>query len=179
VFDEAYYDFAAGPDFPDTLAHLRHGKRVVLLRTFSKMASLAGLRIGYAVADPECIALVNRIRQPFNVNTLAQVAALTAIEDETHVQRSVAAVREGVRSVSAALGALGVRYVPSRANFILVEFSDSARVYEQLLKLGMIVRPMASFGLEQALRITIGTPEENARLVEALRTVLGREAARS
>jgi histidinol-phosphate aminotransferase len=178
VFDEAYYDFAAGPDFPDTLAHLRQGKRVVVLRTFSKMASLAGLRIGYAIADPECIALVNRIRQPFNVNTLAQVAASTVIEDETHVRRSVEAVRDGVRTVSAALDTMGVRYVPSRANFILAEFSDSARVYEQLLKLGIIVRPMASFGLEQALRITVGTPEENIRLVEALRTVLGREVTR-
>jgi len=178
VFDEAYYDFAAGPDFPDTLAYLRQGKRVVVLRTFSKMASLAGLRIGYAVADPECIALVNRIRQPFNVNTLAQVAASTVIEDETHVRRSVEAVRDGVRTVSAALDTMGVRYVPSRANFILAEFSDSARVYEQLLKLGIIVRPMASFGLEQALRITVGTPEENIRLVEALRTVLGWEVTR-
>jgi histidinol-phosphate aminotransferase len=179
VFDEAYYDFAAGPDFPDTLAHLRHGRRVVVLRTFSKMASLAGLRVGYAVADPDCIALVNRIRQPFNVNTLAQVAALAAVGDETHVQRSVAAVREGVRVVSAALDTLGVRYAPSRANFILAEFKDSTRVYEQLLKLGLIVRPMASFGLEQALRITVGTPEENARLIGALGTVLGRDAPRS
>ena len=79
VFDEAYYDFAEGPDFPDALGHLRHGKRVVILRTFSKMAGLAGLRIGYAIADPDCVALMNRIRQPFNVNTLAQVAALAAL----------------------------------------------------------------------------------------------------
>jgi histidinol-phosphate aminotransferase len=179
VFDEAYYDFAAGPDFPDTLAQLRQGRRVVILRTFSKMASLAGLRVGYAVADPDCIALVNRIRQPFNVNTLAQFAALAAVGDETHVQRSVAAVREGVRQVSAALDALGVRYVPSRANFILAEFNDSTGVCDQLLKLGVIVRPTASFGLERALRITVGTPEENARLIEALGTVLGRDTPRS
>jgi histidinol-phosphate aminotransferase len=179
VFDEAYCDFAAGPDFPDTLAHLRHGKRVVILRTFSKMASLAGLRIGYAIADPDCIALVNRIRQPFNVNTLAQVAALAALRDETHVQRTVDAVREGVRSVSSALDALGVRYVPTRANFILAEFNDAPRVHDELLKLGVIVRPMASFGLERALRITVGTPEENARLIGALRTVLGKGTARS
>ncbi len=179
VFDEAYYDFAAGPDFPDTLGHVRHGRRVVVLRTFSKMASLAGLRVGYAVADPDCIALVNRIRQPFNVNTLAQVAALAALGDESHVQRSVEAVREGVRSLAAALTALGVRHVPSRANFVLAEFDDATRVYEQLLKLGLIVRPMTSFGLERALRITVGTPGENARLVEALRTVLGKGAAHS
>jgi histidinol-phosphate aminotransferase len=178
VFDEAYYDFAAGPDFPDTLAHLRQGRRIAVLRTFSKMASLAGLRIGYAVADPDCVALVNRIRQPFNVNTLAQVAALAALGDEAHVQRTVEAVREGVRSLSATLDALGVRHVPTRANFILAEFDDATGVYEQLLKLGVIVRPMASFGVERALRITVGTPEENARLVQALRTVLGKEAAR-
>jgi histidinol-phosphate aminotransferase len=178
VFDEAYYDFAAGPDFPDTLAHLRNGKRVVVLRTFSKMASLAGLRVGYAVADPDCIALVNRIRPPFNVNTLAQVAALAVLGDETHVRRSVDAVREGVRQLSAALDALGVHHVPSRANFILADFDDATRVYEQLLKLGVIVRPTASFGLERALRITVGTPEENARLVEALRAVLGMESGR-
>jgi histidinol-phosphate aminotransferase len=178
VFDEAYYDFAAGPDFPDTLTHLRQGKPVVILRTFSKMASLAGLRVGYAVADPDCVALVNRIRQPFNVNTLAQAAALAALRDETHVHESVEAVRAGLRSLSAAFDTLSIRYVPSRANFILAEFDDAGRVYEQLLKLGVIVRPMASFGLERALRITVGTPEENARLVEALRTVLGRDRGR-
>jgi histidinol-phosphate aminotransferase len=179
VFDEAYYDFAAGPDFPDTLAHLREGKRVVILRTFSKMASLAGLRVGYAIGDPDGIALVNRIRQPFNVNTLAQVAALAALQDEGHIRASAEAVREGVRQLSAALQSLGVAYVPSRANFVLVELPDAARVYEELLKRGVIVRPMASFGLERALRITVGTPAENARLVEALRAVLGKEGSRS
>ncbi|HEY7601860.1 MAG TPA: histidinol-phosphate transaminase [Methylomirabilota bacterium] len=178
VFDEAYYDFAAGPDFPDALAHLREGKRVVILRTFSKMASLAGLRVGYAVADPDCIQLMNRIRQPFNVNTLAQVAALAALHEEPHIRSSVEAVREGMRRITTALDAMGVSYVPSRANFLLVELPDAARVYEALLKHGVIVRPMASFGLERALRITVGTPEENARLVEALRQVLGKGAAR-
>jgi histidinol-phosphate aminotransferase len=179
VFDEAYYDFAVGPEFPDTLAHLRDGKRVVILRTFSKMASLAGLRVGYAIADPDCVQLMNRIRQPFNVNTLAQVAALAALQDEPRIRSSVEAVREGLRRLSAALDAMGVSYVPSRANFLLVELPDAARVYEELLKLGVIVRPMASFGLDRALRITVGTPEENARLVEALRRVLGKEAGRS
>src|SRR5262249_35049554 len=135
-----YYDFAAGPEFPDTLAALPPGKRGVVLRTFSKMAGLAGLRGGYAIADPDCIALVNRIRQPFNVNTLAQVAALAALGDEAHVQRSVEAVREGVQSVSAALDAMGVRYAPSRANFILAEFDDAKRIYDELLKRGIIVR---------------------------------------
>ena len=143
------------------------------------MASLAGLRVGYAVADPDCIALVNRIRQPFNVNTLAQVAALAALADEGHIQRSVEVVREGVRTVSAALDALGVPHAPSRANFILAEFADATLVYEELLKRGVIVRPMASFGLTRALRITVGTPEDNARLIDGLRAVLGKGGARA
>jgi len=179
VFDEAYCDFAAGPDFPDTLDALRHGSRVVILRTFSKMAGLAGLRVGYAIADLDCIALMNRIRQPFNVNTLAQVAALAALRDEAYIQRSVEAVREGVRTVSAALETLGVRYVPSRANFILAEFDDATRVCEQLLKQGVMVRPMTSYGLERALRITVGTPEQNTRLIDALRTALGKVTPRA
>ena len=178
VFDEAYYDFAAGPDFPDTLAALRHGSRVVILRTFSKMAGLAGLRVGYAIADPDCIALMNRIRQPFNVNTLAQVGALAALRDDAYIKRSVDLVQQGVRTVSAALDTLGVRYVPSRANFILAEFDDAPRVSEQLLKQGVMVRAMTSFGLERALRITVGTPEENRRLVDALKTALGNGAGR-
>ncbi len=178
VFDEAYYDFAEGPDFPDALGHLRHGKRIVVLRTFSKMAGLAGLRVGYAVADPDCAALMNRIRQPFNVNMLAQVAALAALQDEAHVRRTVGIVREGVRQLSTALARLGVASVPSRANFVMMELPNAALVYEKLLKLGVIVRPLASFGLERALRITVGTAEENARLVESLRTVLAQEDAR-
>lgn len=176
VFDEAYYDFAAGPDFPDTLGHLRRGRRVVVLRTFSKMASLAGLRLGYAIGDPDGVALVNRIRQPFNVNTLAQVAALAALDDERHVVATVDAIRRGARMLAEAFDGLGLRYVPTRANFFLVETPHAQALYAELLKLGVIVRPMASFGLEQAIRITVGTPEENARLVEALRTALRRLA---
>ena len=176
VFDEAYGDFAAGPDFPDTIGALRQGRRVVILRTFSKMASLAGLRVGYAIADPGCIGLMNRIRQPFNLSTLAQVGALAALRDEAYIEKSVEAVRQAVKSLCASLDALGVRYVPSRANFVLAEFDDATRVYEQLLKQGVMVRPMTSFGLERALRITVGTPDQNARLVEALRTALGNGA---
>jgi histidinol-phosphate aminotransferase len=142
------------------------------------MAGLAGLRVGYAVADPDCAALMNRIRQPFNVNTLAQVAALAALQDEAHVRRTVGVVRDGVRQLSVDLAGLGVRCVPSRANFVMVEVPNVARVYEKLLKLGVIVRPLASFGLERALRITVGTAGENARLIESLRTVLAEEDAR-
>jgi histidinol-phosphate aminotransferase len=174
VFDEAYVDFAQGPDFPDSLAYLRQGRRVLVLRTFSKIASLAGLRVGYAVGDPDGIALVNRIRQPFNVNTVAQVAALAGLEEESHARQTVALIHEGIETLYRAFDDLGIKYVPTRANFILVEMPDAARVYQQLLRQGVIVRPMASFGLERALRITVGTPEENAKLIESLRTVLGK-----
>ncbi len=174
VFDEAYYDFAVGPDFPDTVAYLRQGRRVVVLRTFSKMAGLAGLRVGYALADPECAALVNRVRQPFNVNTLAQVAAVAALRDEAHLQASVQAVREGVRVLAEGFARLGIRYVPTRANFVLIEVPDARRVYDELLHRGVIVRPMASYGLDQALRVTVGSAEENGRLLAALAAVLGR-----
>ncbi len=178
VFDEAYIDFAQGPDFPDVLAHLAKGRRVVALRTFSKVTSLAGLRIGYAIADPECIALVNRIRQPFNVNAPAQVAARAALEDDAHARATVSVVRSGVETLSRALDDLGIRYVPTRANFILIEVADATDLYQRLLREGVIVRPMASFGLERALRITVGTPEENARLIGALRAIVGRMEAR-
>lgn len=179
VFDEAYVDYAQGPDFPDTLGHLRQGRRVVVLRTFSKIASLAGLRVGYAVADPEGIALMNRIRQPFNVNTLAQVAALASMEDEEHGRRSVAAVRSGLERLTRAFDELGIVHVPTRANFILVEVPHAAKVYQRLLHLGVIVRPAAVWGIERGLRITVGAPEENDRLIAALRQVLGKGDGRA
>jgi histidinol-phosphate aminotransferase len=178
VFDEAYIEFALGPDFPDTLEYVKQGRKVVVLRTFSKAASLAGLRIGYGVADADAIALMNRIRQPFNVNSLGQVAALAALEDESHTLECVRMIEAGRHYLYDEFNALGVKYVPSRANFILVDVGRSASdIYQRLLKEGVIVRPMTSFGMESALRITVGTPQENRRLVKALRAVLGKSAA--
>src|SRR5438445_4839810 len=172
VFDEAYIEFALGPDFPDTLEYVKQGRKVVTLRTFSKAASLAGLRVGYGVADADCIALMNRIRQPFNVNALAQVAALAALEDESHTLECVRMIEAGRHYLYDEFNALGVKYVPSRANFILVDVGRSASdIYQRLLKEGVIVRPMTPFGMESALRITVGTPQENRRLVKALRNV--------
>ncbi|MBI2879800.1 MAG: histidinol-phosphate transaminase [Candidatus Rokubacteria bacterium] len=176
VFDEAYVDFAQGPDFPDSLGHLRQGRKVVVLRTFSKIASLAGLRVGYGLADPDCVGLLHRLRQPFNVNSLAQVAALATLEDEEHARRAVELVIREREALCRAFAALGLHPVPSRANFVLVEVPDAPAVYERLLRQGIIVRPMAAFGLGGALRITVGTPEENARLLAGLRQALGREA---
>ena len=176
VFDEAYIEFALGPDFPDTIQHVKQGRRVVVLRTFSKAASLAGLRVGYGIADADAVSLMNRIRQPFNVNSLAQVAALAALEDDGHVLECVRMIEAGRHFLYDEFKALGLRYVPSRANFILVDVGRSAAdIYQKLLHQGVIVRPMTPFGMETALRITVGTPEENRKLAKALRTVLGKK----
>ena len=174
VFDEAYTEFAQGPDFPDTLGYVKQGRKVVMLRTMSKAASLAGLRVGYGLADSDAISLMNRIRQPFNVNSLAQVAALAALEDEAHVAECVQMIEAGRHFLYDEFKRLGIAHVPSRANFILVDVGRSAAdIYQKLLHEGVIVRPLTPFGMETALRITIGTPEENRKLVKALRRVLG------
>ena len=178
VFDEAYVEFAQGPDFPDSLAYMKQGRKVVVLRTFSKAASLAGLRVGYGVADPDAVALLNRIRPPFNVNSLAQAAALAALDDEPHILECVRLIDAGRQFLYDEFKALGLKYVPSRANFILVDVGRSAaEIYQKLLREGVIVRPLTSFGMETALRITIGTPQENRRLVRALGAVLGKRSA--
>ncbi|MEX2148224.1 MAG: histidinol-phosphate transaminase [Candidatus Rokuibacteriota bacterium] len=178
VFDEAYIEFALGPDFPDSLAYVKQGRKVVVLRTFSKAASLAGLRVGYGIADPDAISLMNRIRQPFNVNSLAQAAALAALEDESHILECVRMIEAGRHYLYDEFKALGLKYVPARANFILVDVGRSAAdIYQKLLLQGVIVRPMTPFGMESALRVTVGTPEENRRLIKALKTVLGSKSA--
>ena len=144
-----------------------------MLRTFSKAASLAGLRIGYAVASADCIALLNRIRQPFNVNALGQVAALAALQDESHILECLRMNEAGRHFLCDEFTAMGIKYTPSRANFILIDVGGSGTdVFNWLLKEGVIVRPMSSFGMESYLRVTVGTPEENRRLVKALRKVL-------
>jgi histidinol-phosphate aminotransferase len=173
VFDEAYVEFAQGPDFPDSFGYLKQNKKVVVLRTFSKAASLAGLRVGYAAASPDCIALLNRIRQPFNVNAIAQVAALAALQEDSHTLECLRMIEAGRHFLGDEFAAMGLKFTPSRANFILVDVGRTgADVFNWLLKEGVIVRPMTSFGMESYLRVTVGTPEENRRLVKALRKVL-------
>jgi histidinol-phosphate aminotransferase len=175
VFDEAYIEFAQGADFPDALSYMKQGRKVIVLRTFSKANSLAGLRVGYALAEADATALMNRIRQPFNVNSLAQAAALAALEDDAHVLECVRMIEAGRQFLYQEFKALGLKYVPSRANFILVDVGRSAaEIYQKLLHEGVIVRPMTPFGMESNLRITVGTPDENRRLVKGLRTVLGK-----
>jgi histidinol-phosphate aminotransferase len=178
LFDEAYIEFAMGPDFPNTLEYVTQGRKVMVLRTFSKAASLAGLRVGYGIADADAVSLMNRIRQPFNVNSLAQAAALVALDDESHLLECVRMIEAGRHYLYDEFNNLGVKFVPSRANFILVDVGRSASdIYQRLLKEGVIVRPMTPFGMESALRVTVGTPEENRRLVKALKKVLRKPTA--
>jgi histidinol-phosphate aminotransferase len=172
VADDAYADYVEDPDYPDSLEYQRRDRLLLTLRTFSKIYGLAGLRVGYGVGPLEVVEVLNRIRQPFNVNSLAQVAALAALDDEAHVDRTRRNNLEGLAFLRAACERLGRPYVPSWANFLLIEVGGGARVYEALLRRGVIARPMDVYGLPHHLRVTVGTPEENRRFVDCLAAVL-------
>lgn len=179
VSDEAYHEYVEDPTYPCTLDDLARPRPLVILRTFSKIHSLAGLRVGYAVARPEVAGLFDRVRLPFNVSSLAQVAALAALGDADHVARSRALAREGKAFLARELGALGVTPYPSHANFILVDLGrDSRPVCAALERSGVILRDLGSFGMAPPFaRITVGTEAENRRLVAALAEVLRTRAA--
>ena len=168
VMDEAYAEFVEDPRYPDALADLRGDHLLIVLRTFSKIYGLAGLRVGYGVAHPDIIDLLNRLRAPFNVNTLAQVEALAALDDDEHVERTRQVNREGMAYLREALEDLGFECVPSWANFILVKVGNAGRLYDALLRQGVIVRPVPVYGFPEHVRITVGTRAENERLVRAL-----------
>ena len=174
--DEAYFEYVESSDYPDSVGeYVKNGLNVVALRTFSKMYGLAGLRVGYGVARPDLIALIERVRPPFNVTSLTQVAALAALEDTDHVRRSREVNHAGKRLLYSRLEAMGVGYLPSEANFVLVNSNRPSReVSHQLLTMGVIVRPADIFGLDGWLRVTIGTPEQNERFLAALAACLAR-----
>jgi histidinol-phosphate aminotransferase len=178
VMDEAYAEFVEDPRYPDALADVGGDHLLIVLRTFSKIYGLAGLRVGYGVAHPAIIDLLNRLRAPFNVNTLAQVAALAALDDDAHVERTRQGNREGMAMLREALTGLGYECVPSWANFILVRVGNAARLYDALLRLGVIVRPVPVYGFPEHVRVTVGTPAENARLIAALTKLKGEEEGR-
>ncbi len=171
VADEAYFEYAAAPDYPDARAFLDARARMVALRTFSKIYGLAGLRIGYAIGSAEIVGYVNRIRLPFNSSSVAQAAALAALDDREHVARAFSGNAAELPRLSEALGRLGIEVTPSQANFVLAGFGarDGRALYDQLLRRGVIVRPLGGYGLPHHLRITVGTREENDRLLAALR----------
>lgn len=172
VFDEAYIDFAEQK--PDTLKYIHQGKNVAILRTFSKAYGLAGLRAGYAITTPAIADLLNKARTPFNMNLMAQVATVAALDDEQHLAASVRMVREGKQQYYAAFDSWGIPYIPSHGNFILVKTGQGRKVFNACLQQGVILRHMDGYGLPDYIRITVGTAAENARCLEVLQQVLGK-----
>ncbi|NNL65632.1 MAG: histidinol-phosphate transaminase [Myxococcales bacterium] len=165
--DEVYFEYARRDDFPDTTAWIARRPGTIALRSLSKIYGLAGLRVGYGITDPEFAGYLERVRHPFNLNLLAQAAAVAALDDDEHLERSRQLALDGIAYLTRELGSMGIEVVPSEANFVLVR--AGADVYEPLLREGVIVRPMAGFGLAEYVRVTVGLPEENERLVKALR----------
>ncbi len=171
VMDEAYIEFLDKP--ADLLPLIRSGKQnLLLMRTFSKIYGLAGLRIGYGIACPELIAAFEKVRQPFNVNALAQTAALAALDDSAHVKKTRENNARGLQFFENAFRQLKLEWVPSAANFILVRVSDGQKVFNELQRQGVIVRPMGGYQLPEWIRISIGTPEENERCIAGLKKSL-------
>jgi histidinol-phosphate aminotransferase len=172
--DEAYIEFLDKP--LDLLAEIRRGARpnLLLMRTFSKIYGLAGLRLGYGIGHPEFIAELEKVRQPFNANAIAQAGALAALDDTAHADRTRRITSRGLKFYMQAFRKLGLEFVRSSANFILVRVGEGQRVFREMQKLGIIVRPMESYGLPDWIRISIGTPKQNQRCLEALESALGR-----
>ena len=172
VLDEAYNEFLEPSEQSDSIVWTARYPNLIVSRTFSKAHGLAALRVGYGVMNAELADLMNRVRQPFNVNALAQAAAIAALADAEYVAESRQQNRAGMRELEAALPRLGIRYLPSRGNFVLIDIGDAAAVNRSLLAQGVIVRPVANYGLPSWLRVTVGVPAENARFLAALETAL-------
>ncbi len=171
--DEAYREYVRSADYGDSTPYIGCGKPVIILRTFSKIYGLSGLRAGYGLGPAELIDYLNRVRQPFNMNSLAQAAALAAIDDDNHVQASRSVNAEGLEYLYGELDRMGLEYVPTEANFFLIKVGQGMDVYNALLKKGLIVRPMDSYGLGSYIRLTVGVSEENSRFISSLTEVLG------
>lgn len=169
-FDEAYREFSDNP--PDTLKFVREGRNVIVLRTFSKAYGLAGLRVGYGVAPEHVTGMLHKARAPFNLHVLAQEAALAALADAEHVRRTVENNAAGMRFYENAFREMGLEWIPSQGNFILVKVGQGRKVFNDMLDRGVIVRVQDGYGLPEWIRISIGTPAENARCLEVLREVL-------
>ncbi|MCU0792397.1 MAG: histidinol-phosphate transaminase [Opitutaceae bacterium] len=171
AFDEAYAEYLENP--PDLRPLIAEGRKVIGLRTFSKIYGLAALRVGYGYASPELAGLLNRVRQPFNVNAIGQAAALAALDDDAFVHRTREANTHGLRQLEQGFTRRGLEWVPSVANFLLVRVGDGARGFVELQKRGVIVRPMKPYGMPEWLRVTVGTDAQNLRLLAAFDAVFG------
>jgi len=170
VFDEAYYEFLE--EAPDTLRYVREGRNVCVMRTFSKAQGLSALRIGYGFAPPHIAGLLNRSRQPFNANAIAQAAALAAINDQEHIEATVQNNKEGIAFFENAFEQRNWEFIPSHANFVLVKVGDGDHVFQELLKKGVIVRAMRGYKLPEWVRISVGTPSQNQRCLQELDVLL-------
>jgi len=175
VLDEAYTDYLPAEVRMDSIAWVRQYPNLIISRTLSKAHGLAGLRIGYAIAQEGLTDLMNRLRQPFNVNSLALAAATAALSDEAFLTQSYELNRQGLTRLQSAFLALQLPFVPSYANFVLFKVDDAAGVYESLLRSGVIVRPVANYGLPQWLRVSVGLPEENEAFLQALCRATGKD----
>jgi len=173
VLDEAYHEYSIGAGVPDATAWLATHPNLVVTRTFSKAFGLAGLRIGYALSHPDVAELLNRVRQPFNVSVVGLAAAAAALDDREHVAATITLNRQGLRRLRDGLGALGLKVAPSAANFVLCDLGrPAAAANDELLRRGVIVRPVANYGLPNHLRISTGTAEQNERVLAAMAAVL-------
>jgi len=172
VLDEAYTEYLAPEQRYDSIAWLARFPNLLVSRTFSKAYGLAGLRVGYAIAHPEVADLMNRVRQPFNVSSVALAAAEAALDDDEFLARSAEVNRRGMAQLVAAFRELGLEWIPSAGNFVTFKVGDAIGVNQALLRQGVIVRPIAAYGMPHWLRVSIGLPEENTRFIEALRQAL-------
>jgi histidinol-phosphate aminotransferase len=174
ALDEAYIEFLDEP--LDLVTEIVGGRKsnLLLMRTFSKIYGLAGLRLGYGIAHPDLIAEFEKVRQPFNINAIAQAGALAALDDTVHAEKTRRINARGLRLYVRAFRKLGLEFVPSSANFILVRVGEGQRVFNEMQKLGVIVRPMGGYQLPEWIRISVGTPKENKRCLEALKTALAK-----
>ena len=173
VIDEAYFEYVEESDYPDSLKWLELFPNLIVTRTFSKIYGLAGLRVGYSVSSPEICDLLNRVRQPFNGNSIALAAAITSLEDHSFVEKSRQNNSTGLKLLSEYFDGKEIRYIPSVGNFLTVCFGESSmETYQNLLQAGIIVRPVANYGLSDFLRISIGTPEQLNKLTQQLDQIL-------
>ena len=175
MIDEAYYEYVENKDYPETLELLKSFPNIIILRTFSKIYGLAGLRIGYGISSKEVIAVMNKAREPFNVNRLAQSAALAALDDQSFLLNSIKINHEGKAYLYKQLATLGLVFTKTEANFIYIELPIPAKeVFLKMMHNGVTIRPMDSFGRPFAIRVTIGTSWQNKRCIEALKKALGK-----
>jgi len=173
VLDEAYYEYAKGNDYPESIDLLDEFPNIVILRTFSKAHGLAGLRIGYAIASPKIISDLNKVRAPFNVNTAAQVAAQASLSDDVFLEQSVESNQQGKLFLYKSFDEMELQYISTYTNFVMVNLkTDCMEIFNQLLRKGIIVRPGVPLGMPQWIRLTIGTKEENIIFIRALKEIL-------